>query len=1238
MSSRSSGDGYSHRPLWSAPSPTPSSYRPISAPKTKALGGVTVICCAILAATGMSTQAQTSDPIIARGYAVSGSHGAVSAGGSTATNVGLDILLAGGNAFDAAAATILALTETDSGNVHFGGEVPIVFYDAGGEEVKVLSGQGVAPKLATLDYFQGIGGIPGASGGIKNAAVPALPLAVMTLVKDHGTMTFEQIASPARALFAEHTGWKADMARTLGRMIQADVDARAAGGNREAGLRAARDIFYSGDIANEMVSWISTNGGLIQWSDLADFAEPWSRYEDPVGIDYKGSRVYKAGTWTQGPFLLETLEILEDMNVASYGHNSADYTHVVIEAMKLGLADRDTYYGDPDFVNVPLQGLLSEDYAELRRGLINMNSASREIRPGDPRTPLALLDGRPAYPEGLEGPVNDTSTCITADRWGNVVVATPSGWGGTLVGNRTGVYMNSRLISFNTWTGHPNAIAPGKRPRITLTPTLVLENGLPEIGISVAGGDAQDQAALQVFLNLVEFGLGAGDSVKTSSYPRFGTDHLTGSFSQPSPKLGSLKLNSSVPSAVRNALTSRGHSISSTGAYGSTSVMVLDHVTGLIHAAGDQSASRYAAAFSLPIANNPPTAYSQSVALDEDTQVGIVLTGTDPDGDPVTFQVVSGPSNGSLSGAAPNLAYTPNPDYFGLDSFAFRTSDGKLTSTPATVSISVTPVNDDPLTESQLLETEVDTPLAITLIATDPDGDPLTYVIYEWPQWGTLTGDAPDDLVYTPAPGFIGADRFQYSVTDGKGFDEARITIDVTPENIPPVALALAKSTPEGTPLTFALEGEDPDGPDVEVLTYELLTPPANGSLTVLTPDGKQLTYTPNANFIGQDSFTYRADDGKDFSNPATVTISVDESGPLLVFADDFETNRGWVTNPDLTDTATSGLWERGNPQNTSSSGPKQLGTTTSGSYDLVTGAAAGSSAGSNDLDGGLTSIRSPLIALPTGRDLSLSFSYYFAHANNSSSADFLRVRVVGNTTVTLLEERGAGNDDDAVWESATVSLNQLAGQSVYLLIEAADASSASLVEAAIDDLSIVAAAPARPILTADFDIGEDGFAYADDTFRGTSKPAYASGDWSATGGDVGGRLRVKLGGLDNATINGMSGGWRTSFSLNQPQRVIVSVRYNLTQSSEYESDEYSDALLSVDGVLYGQGGDSLARITGDGNGGSARTTGWQSVQVDLGVLSAGSHTLAIGGYNNKKTYNDESTDLLIDRLRVDAY
>ncbi len=315
--------------------------------------------------------------------------------------------------------------------------------------------------------------------------------------------------------------------------------------------------------------------------------------------------------------------------------------------------------------------------------------------------------------------------------------------------------------------------------------------------------------------------------------------------------------------------------------------------------------------------------------------------------------------------------------------------------------------------------------------------------------------------------------------------------------------------------------------------------------------------------------------------------------------------------------------------------GAKQLDLTTSETTNLVTGRLAGSNANTHDLDGS-SSIRSPLIQLPSGQDITLSFNYYFAHGRNASPDDTLRVRVLGSQTVTVLEVRGNNQDVDAAWISFQASLNSFAGQVVAIQVEAGDMAKNSLVEAAIDDLSITAAAPGGTLLSANFEGGTDGFSYLDDAFRLTGQPAYASGAHLPAGGVNGGGLQVLLGGLDTEIVRDISGGWQATFNLAAPGNVVISFWFNLAQSPDYDQEEYSEALLSVDGVLYGAGTqDYIARIYGNGNGGIQETTGWQLFSVQVGGLSAGSHSLVIGGYNNQKSYTNEFTELLIDQVEV---
>jgi gamma-glutamyltranspeptidase / glutathione hydrolase len=523
----------------------------------------------------------------------SGQSGAVASGEREATEAGLEMLRGGGNAADAAAATLLVQSVTESGSYCFGGEVPIIVYDAHRNVVEVISGMGTAPKLATLQHFA-TKGIP--HSGIETAAVPASPGAIITLLDRYGTRTFEQAAQPMLRILDRHgKEWHADLAVNIRKMIAAEKSPGVVSGpstaphDRRRGLRLAADCFYRGSIAHDIDVWSSANGGLIRYNDLATYS---TRIEEPASVDYRGYTVCKCGPWTQGPALLQSLRLLEGIDVKSLGQGSPDYIHQVTEALKLALADRDIYYADPLFAEVPLAQLLSKSYADLRRPLIDPQSASLVFRPGDPRGNKAQLAAG-EIPNGIKRAAKDTTTCLTADRFGNVVAATPSGWGGVMAG-KTGVQLGSRLISLNTKEGSPNCIEPGKRPRITLTPTLVLKDNKPSLAISVAGGDLQDQVSLQVLLNSIDFGLPPDKAVTA---PRFSTAHHIGSFSQPPPSLGSLSVYEEVGEKTLANLAARGHKVSAVKGAIAAPVAIRIDATGKKEAAGDPKAGRRVGAY-----------------------------------------------------------------------------------------------------------------------------------------------------------------------------------------------------------------------------------------------------------------------------------------------------------------------------------------------------------------------------------------------------------------------------------------------------------------------------------------------------------------------------------------------------------------------------------------------------------------------------------------------------------------
>ena len=527
---------------------------------------ISISSVSLLLLSALAWPQATKTPVGRRGPSVAaGSQGVVVSGRPAATAAGIKILEQGGNAADAGAATLLALSVTYVGAFCVGGEVPILVYSADQKNVKLLEGQGEAPRDPKAIAWYMEHGIP--DGDVKAAAVPSTIDAIVTLLKLYGTKSFEEVVQPTLAILDAggpswyidtgsgtriETGvnWQADMAVTFRKLVESE---KAAKGTREQKLQAVSDRFYRGDIADALVAWYIEKGGFLRKADLAAHKTP---VVDPLTTTYRGYTVYKAGPLTQGPYLLQTLRLLEGYDLKKMGFNSADYIHTVIEAEKLALADRDEYYGDPNFAKVPMQQLLSDQYTEMRRELIDPKKASLELRPGDP------YNMKPTKTPTITGPWHGGTTvmCVT-DKFGNVIAATPSGLSSTAgVAGRTGIIHGSRLSSLNTFAGTPDVIEAGKRPRITLSPTLLFRNNdndsQPVMAISVAGGDMQDQGAIQVILNHVDFGMSPEEAFKA---PRFSTEHFISSFGQDRARLGSLSVPSSLPEAVQADLKARGH-------------------------------------------------------------------------------------------------------------------------------------------------------------------------------------------------------------------------------------------------------------------------------------------------------------------------------------------------------------------------------------------------------------------------------------------------------------------------------------------------------------------------------------------------------------------------------------------------------------------------------------------------------------------------------------------------------
>ena len=507
---------------------------------------------------------------------IAGTTHMVATGHYLATAAAYRILEQGGNATDAGVAAGIALNVTLPQYTSFGGVAPIMVHDAASGTTATISGLGRWPQAASVDYFnQHAGGdLP---SGVLRTVTPAAADAWLSALQLYGTMTFAQVVAPAlelaeqgfpiphtlhRALVREEekfsngrrdaSHWAAtrevffpggralesggraiqrDLARTFRRLIEAEQ----AGGGRESALQAARDLFYRGEIAAEMVEFNQAQGGLLTLEDLAGFE---AGLEPPVVANYKGVDVATCGPWCQGPTTAMALRILEGFDLRGMGHNSPDYLHTLIEALKLAFSDRHSYVGDPDFVDVPMAGLLDADYAAGRRQEIDPQRACPEMpRAGDPwpyqgdRTG-ELNGSRPAHPEPVAGRAElDTSYICVVDRWGNGFSATPSdGMTGAPVTPGLGFAMSSR--GYQTWLDpeHPACLAPGKRPRLTPNPAMAFRDGKLWMPFGTPGGDVQCQSMVQLFLNVAEFGMDVQQAIEAPrvaswSFPDSGWPH-----------------------------------------------------------------------------------------------------------------------------------------------------------------------------------------------------------------------------------------------------------------------------------------------------------------------------------------------------------------------------------------------------------------------------------------------------------------------------------------------------------------------------------------------------------------------------------------------------------------------------------------------------------------------------------------------------------------------------------------
>ena len=564
-----------------------------------------------------------------------GNHWIAITGKPLAATAGSMIFQKGGNAVDAACAMIAA-TSTMWDTLSWGGETQALIYNPHTGKVIGINALGVAPSGATAAFYKSKGMKYPPEYGPLAAVTPGTPGGILVILAEFGKLSLKDVLAPSiqladgypveaqlantierekkrlkewrysREVLLPHLGEKreapeageifrqADLAATLRKLVEAEQQALAAGKSRKDAIYAAYDRFYKGDIASELARGVKEEGGLITTADLANWQV---RIEEPVKTNYRGIDVFKLTHWTQGPALLQTLNILENSDLKSMGYNSSRYIHTLYQAMNLAFADRDFYYGDPYFPpEEPIRGLLSKEYAKKRAGQINWERNDPAIRPGDPypfqgqtnpyhalleqwtapqvttttSTPAATQDVVRAIGRLSADTADDnfkrsfyagTTSVEAADEEGWVVSVTPSGgWIPAVIAGRTGVGLSQRAQSFVTNPAENpfNVIEPGKHPRVTLTPTMALKDGKPYLTFAVQGGDSQDQNLLQFFLNVVEFGMTVQEAVEA---PNINSFQMRSSFGEHETRPGRILLADSMPAWTRSELRRMGYEL-----------------------------------------------------------------------------------------------------------------------------------------------------------------------------------------------------------------------------------------------------------------------------------------------------------------------------------------------------------------------------------------------------------------------------------------------------------------------------------------------------------------------------------------------------------------------------------------------------------------------------------------------------------------------------------------------------
>ncbi len=564
---------------------------------------------------GSSLPAQTTQKPVLHGR-----HWMAITGKPLAATAGSMIFQKGGNAVDAACA-MLAATCTMWDVLSWGGETQALIYNPKTGKVIAINALGVAPSGATAEFYKNKNMAYPPEYGPLAAVTPGTPGGLMTMLAEYGTLSLKDVLAPAmqmaegypiekqtadlmerhkerikewpysKSVYLTHPGAEreaplageifrqTDLLNTLQKLVDAEAQALKAGKPRKEAIYAAYDRFYKGDIASEIARGTQEQGGLIAKEDLANWKV---RIEEPVKTTYKGIDVYKLSQWTQGPAMLQALNILEPIDLKGMGYNSAKYIHTVYQAMSMAFADRDFYYGDPYFApEEPIKGLLSKEYARQRALQINPDKNDPNIKPGDPypfenktnpyndlldkwgKSTSSLVPASHgeeyASAEFLESFYAGTTSIQAADKEGWVVSVTPSGgWVPATIAGRTGIGLSQRAQSFvlDPALNPFNVIEPGKRPRVTLTPSLAMKEGKPFLSFAVQGGDSQDQNLLQFFLNMVEFGMNVQEACEA---PNFNSFQMRSSFDDHASRPGNILLNEQTPDWIRKTLQEMGY-------------------------------------------------------------------------------------------------------------------------------------------------------------------------------------------------------------------------------------------------------------------------------------------------------------------------------------------------------------------------------------------------------------------------------------------------------------------------------------------------------------------------------------------------------------------------------------------------------------------------------------------------------------------------------------------------------